>query len=66
MSQVTPARRPLEFDHALGVTEHVTHSIPYDDRGSKADVDKLLPSLRRDPLEAAGFTSDAFTLREAA
>ena len=32
--------------------------IPYDDAGSKADVDKLLPFLRRDPLEAAGFTSE--------
>ena len=32
--------------------------IPYDDQGSKADVDKLLPFLRRDPLEAAGFTSE--------
>ena len=32
--------------------------IPYDDQGSKADVDKLLPFLRRAPLEAAGFTSE--------
>ena len=32
--------------------------IPFDDAGSKADVDKLLPFLRRDPLEAAGFTSE--------
>lgn len=32
--------------------------IPYDDAGGKADVDKLLPFLRRDPLEAAGFTSE--------
>jgi hypothetical protein len=32
--------------------------IPYDDAGSKADVDKLLPYLRRDPLEEAGFTSE--------
>src|SRR5262249_23192197 len=32
--------------------------IPYDNQGSKADVDKLLPFLRRDPLEAAGFTSE--------
>ena len=32
--------------------------IPFDDQGSKADVDKLLPFLRRDPLEAAGFTSE--------
>ena len=32
--------------------------IPYDDQGGKADVDKLLPFLRRDPLEAAGFTSE--------
>ena len=32
--------------------------IPYDDAGGKADVDKLLPFLRRDPLEATGFTSE--------
>ena len=32
--------------------------IPFDDQGSKADVDKLLPFRRRDPLEAAGFTSE--------
>jgi hypothetical protein len=32
--------------------------IPYDDAGSKADVDKLLPYLRREPLEKAGFTSE--------
>ncbi|MEJ8853608.1 hypothetical protein WKW79_03465 [Variovorax robiniae] len=32
--------------------------IPYDKAGSKADVDKLLPFLRRDPLEKAGFTSE--------
>lgn len=31
--------------------------IPFDKAGSKADVDKLLPFLRRDPLEAARFTS---------
>ncbi|MEJ8823738.1 hypothetical protein WKW80_17130 [Variovorax humicola] len=32
--------------------------IPFDDAGGKADVDKLLPFLRRDPLEKAGFTSE--------
>lgn len=32
--------------------------IPFDDQGGKATVDKLLPYLRRDPLEAAGFTSE--------
>ena len=30
----------------------------YDDKGGKASVDKLLPFLRREPLEAAGFTSE--------
>src|SRR4029077_5694127 len=38
----------------LGWKEQLRH----DDQGSKADVDKLLPFLRRDPLEAAGFTSE--------
>ena len=32
--------------------------VPFDDKGGKADVDKLLPFLRREPLEAAGFTSE--------
>jgi len=32
--------------------------VPFDDKGGKASVDKLLPFLRREPLEAAGFTSE--------
>ena len=32
--------------------------VPFDDQGGKASVDKLLPFLRREPLEAAGFTSE--------
>jgi hypothetical protein len=32
--------------------------VPVDDKGGKASVDKLLPFLRREPLEAAGFTSE--------
>ncbi|GAA4329781.1 alkaline phosphatase D family protein [Variovorax defluvii] len=32
--------------------------IPFDDAGNKATVDKLLPYLRREPLEKAGFTSE--------
>src|SRR5262245_26608808 len=32
--------------------------VPFDDKGGKATVERLLPFLRRDPLEAAGFTSD--------
>jgi hypothetical protein len=32
--------------------------VPFDDKGGKASVDKLLPFLRRKPLEDAGFTSE--------
>jgi hypothetical protein len=32
--------------------------VPVDDKGGKTSVDKLLPFLRREPLEDAGFTSE--------
>ena len=32
--------------------------VPFDNKGGKASVDKLLPFLRREPLEAAGFASE--------